>query len=174
MSSSGSLGSVSSSPLSPYIGCRLAKHHALPFSLSESLSSAPFNLVHSNIWDPVPFPSLGGFSYYVCFVDDFSRYTWLYFMRSHFDILSIYRQFTEMIHTQFGRRIKVFRSDGAREYLSTAFRALLSSHGTLPQQSCPHTPAQNGVAERKHRHILETLVHSSLLQFLGIYELKLS
>ena len=61
-----------------------------------------------------------------------------------------------MIHTQFGKRIKVFRSDGAHEYLSTVFRDLLSSHGTLSQQSCPHTPTQNGVAERKHRHILET------------------
>ena len=58
-----------------------------------------------------------------------------------------------MVHTQFGKRIKVFHSNGARQYLSIAFCDLLSSHGTLPRQSCP---AQNGVAERKYRHILET------------------
>ena len=91
-----------------------------------------------------------------CFVDDFSRYTWLYLLRHRSDVLSIYRQFSEMIFTQFGKRIKVFRSNGAREYLSSAFRDVLASHGTLSQQSCPYTPAQNGVAERKHRHILET------------------
>ena len=61
-----------------------------------------------------------------------------------------------MSHAQFGKRIKVLRSNGAREHLSTTFRDLLSSNGTLPRQSCPHTPAQNGVTERKHRHILET------------------
>ena len=131
LSSSGSLGRVSSSSFSPCIGCQLAKHHALPFSLSESISAASFDLVHTDIWGPAPLPSRGGFSYYVCFVDDFSRYTWLYLMRSRSDVLSIYRQFTEMVHTQFGKRIKVLRSDGAREYLSTAFRDLLSSHGLL-------------------------------------------
>ena len=61
-----------------------------------------------------------------------------------------------MVFTQFGKRIKVFRFDGAREYLSFAFRDVLASHGTLSQQSCPHTPAQNGIVERKHHHLLET------------------
>ena len=70
--------------------------------------------------------SLGGFSYYVCFIDDFSRYTWLYLLRHRYDILSIYRQFSEMIFTQFGKHIKVFCSDGAREYLSSTFRDVLA------------------------------------------------
>ena len=61
--------------------------------------------------------SLGGFSYYVCYVDDFSRYTWLYLLRHRSNVLSVYRQFSEMVFKQFGKRIKVFRSDGAREYL---------------------------------------------------------
>ena len=127
----GALGSVSLSPLSVCMGCRLAKHLALPFSSSESISDASFDLVHSNIWGPGPCSSLDGFSYYVCFVDDFSRYTWLYLLRSRSDVLSIYRQFIEMVYTQFGKHIKVFRSDGSREYLFNAFRDLLSSHGTL-------------------------------------------
>ena len=122
-----------SSPLSTCTGCRLAKHLPLPFSPSEHVSVASFDLVHSDVWGPAPSSSLGGFSYYICFVDDFSRYTWLYLMRSRSDVFSIYCQFTQMIHTQFGKRIKVFRSDGAREYLSTSFRDLFSSHDTLAQ-----------------------------------------
>ena len=51
--------------------------------------------------------SLGGFSYYVCFVD-FSRYTWLYLLRHRSDVLSVYRQFSAMVFTQFEKRIKVF------------------------------------------------------------------
>ena len=52
--------------------------------------------------------SFGGFSYYFCFIDEFSRYTWLYLLRHCYDVLSIYRQFSEMVFTQFGKRIKVF------------------------------------------------------------------
>ena len=75
LSSSGVLGSVSLSPLSACMGCRLAKYQTLPFPSSESVSVASFDLVHSDIWGPSLVTSLGGFSYYVSFVDDFSRYT---------------------------------------------------------------------------------------------------
>src|SRR3954466_104128 len=60
-----------------------------------------------------------------------------------------------MIFTQFQRRIKIFRSDGTKEFLSSSMQNLLKSHGTLHQQSCPHTHQQNGTAERKHRHLLD-------------------
>ena len=69
----------------------------------------------------------------MCFIDDFSRYTWLYLPRHRYDVLSVYHQFSEMVVTQFGKRIKVFHSDGAREYLSSAFRDVLASHGILSQ-----------------------------------------
>src|SRR3954466_11721488 len=76
-------------------------------------------------------------------------------MRHHSEIVQIYTDFTNMIQTQFQKRIKIFRSDGAKEYLSSSMNNLLKSHGTLHQQSCPHTHQQNGVAERKHRHLLD-------------------
>ena len=80
LSSSGTLGPVLSSPLSTCKGCRLAKHLALPFASSKSISSASFDLMHSDVRGLAPSLSFGGFSYYVCFIDDFSRYTWVYLM----------------------------------------------------------------------------------------------
>ena len=67
-----------------------------------------------------------------------------------------------MIKTQFSSKIKVFRSDNAAEYTSIEFCNMLKNDGTLSHRSCPHTSQQNGRAERKHHHILDT-VHALLI-----------
>ena len=77
-------------------------------------------------------------------------------MHHRSQLLSLYRLFVAMVHTQFSAFIKTFWSDSGRECTSQAFRWFLSSEGTLPQLSCPGAHAHNRVAERKHRHILET------------------
>ncbi|XP_039120070.1 uncharacterized protein LOC120256467 [Dioscorea cayenensis subsp. rotundata] len=70
----------------------------------------------------------------VC-LDDYTRFTWLYLMPHHSQLLSIYRTFSAMIHTQFSASIKTFRSDSGGEYTSYAFRAFLSSEVSSPPLS---------------------------------------
>jgi hypothetical protein len=77
-------------------------------------------------------------------------------MKHRSEVLSIYKNFSVMIHTHFDTSIHVFRADSVGEYLSDALRQVLAEQGTLTQFSCPGVHAQNGVAERKHRHLLET------------------
>uniref|UniRef100_A0A2N9ILM3 Integrase catalytic domain-containing protein n=1 Tax=Fagus sylvatica TaxID=28930 RepID=A0A2N9ILM3_FAGSY len=113
--SRGLLGSVSSSPFD-CMPCQLGKQPTLPFNNSESIASATFDLIHSDVWGPSPVPT-----------------------------------------TQYSKAIKVFRSDNAREYRQTDFSTILKHYGTIFHTSCAGTSQQNGRAERKLRHILNTV-----------------
>ena len=77
-------------------------------------------------------------------------------MKHRSDALSIYKTFSAMVHTYFYISICVFRADSVGEYLSNGLSQVLSKQETLAQISCSGTHAQNGLVERKHRHLLET------------------
>ena len=111
----------------------------MPFNNSESISNSIFELIHSNVWEPSPIASIGGSRYFVVFIDDYSRYSWIFPMKSRSEILPIYNNFAKMVETQFSKHIKTFRSDNAFEYTQYAFQALLRSYGTVHHLTCPGT-----------------------------------
>ena len=79
-------------------------------------------------------------------------------MKHRSEFFDIYAAFRALIKTQHSVVIKCFRCDLGGEYTSNKFCQLLALDGTIHQTSCTDTPEQNGVAERKHRHIVETMI----------------
>ena len=169
--SRGLLGSVSNKSFD-CMPCQFGKQTALPFNKSVSHSLSSFDLIHFDVWGPSPISTSGGSRYFVIFVDDFSRYTWIYLFKNRFELYQIYRDFTKMIETRFSKPIKVFRSDNAQEYKAYEFTSILHQFGTVPHSSCAGTSQQNGRTERKLRHILDvvratTIANSTPSQFWG-------
>ena len=121
----------------------------------DNRAKSPFELVHTDVWGPCRTTSILGFQYFVIFIDDYSRCTWLFLMKSRAELYSIFQKFYVEIQTQFNIFICVLRSDNAREYFSAPFISFMSQHVILHQSSFVHTQ-QNGVAERKNRHLVET------------------
>ncbi|KAI0499192.1 hypothetical protein KFK09_020094 [Dendrobium nobile] len=156
----------STSSLDACVFCNVSKSHELPFSSSISSCNKPFQLVHSDVWGPTPVASLNGFIYYVLFIDDFSKFSWLYLLNSKHETFAKFQQFHNLVKNKFGTNIQTLRCDGGGEFTSTKFRNYLLNQGITHQVSCPYTSEQNGTAERKHRHLLDstrTLLHAAYL-----------
>ena len=136
--------------------CQLAKSHRLPFDNNDQRASHVLDLIHCDLWGPSPVTSVDSYRYYVTFVDDFSRFTWLYPLKAKSDFVDVFEIFIAFVETQFSSKIKVFQTDGGTEFLNNRVKGLLHKHGIFHRISCPYTPQQNGRVERKHRHIVET------------------
>ncbi|KAK2451623.1 putative mitochondrial protein [Trifolium repens] len=143
--------------------CHLARHKKLPFSPSFNKASAPYELLHVDIWGPIGTLSIHGYSYFLTIVDDYSRYTWLCLLKHKSETRSKLISFINLFETQHHAKIKVIRSDNGVEFLMPDF---YSSKWILHQRSCVETPQQNGRVERKHQHLLNVaralLFHSHL------------
>jgi hypothetical protein len=135
--------------------CLAGKMHQLPFSTSNKIVTSPFELIHADLWGSAPIIASNAFRFYLVFVDEFTKFTWVYLLKHKSDTFQVFTQFRAMLETQFSLPIKILRTDCGGEFLSTPFNQFCSSKGIIHQLSCPHTPQQNGVAERKHRHLVQ-------------------
>ena len=144
--------------------CMSSKSHRLPYSKSSHQTTKPLEIVHSDLWGPSPVVSYTENKYYDIFVDDFTKYTWLYPLKLKSDVFQVFVDFQRRVERQLGQKIISFQFDFGGEF--QALSKYFTEQGISHHISCPHTPAQNGTAERKHRHIIETTLslmrHSSV------------
>ena len=136
--------------------CIMGKQHRTTFPKDKShRASQPFEIIHSDVCGPMNIKSLGSSRYFVTFIDDYSRYTQTYFLKSKDEVLEKFKEFVNYVNT-LGKKVKVLRSDNGGEYCSKTFQDYLKEHGIQHQTTVPYNPEQNGTAERMNRTLLES------------------
>jgi histone deacetylase 1/2 len=83
--------------------CQQGKSHQLPYPRSNSVSSSPFDLVFSDVWGPAS-NSVGRNNYYVSFIDDYSKFVWIYLLRKKSEVFQIFRDFQSLVERQFDKK----------------------------------------------------------------------
>nr|GEZ61900.1 retrovirus-related Pol polyprotein from transposon TNT 1-94 [Tanacetum cinerariifolium] len=136
-------------------GCLFGKHARSSF-LKESTSRAkePLQLIHTDLCGPITPPSHGKNLYFILFIDDYSRKTWVYFLKEKSQAFEAFKSFKAMVEKEKGLKIKSMRSDRVGEFLSKEFNKFCEDNRIRRFLTAPYSPQQNGVVKRKNRTIL--------------------
>jgi transposase InsO family protein len=119
-----------------------------PTSVEKEKKSERLELVHIDVWGPIHVSSLGGSHYYVTFIDDATRKTWVYCIRQKYDVFDTFKKWKSLVEIEIGKRSKCLILDNGSGYCSKEFDDYYSYHGILREKTIPGTPQENGVSER--------------------------
>ncbi|CAL8095191.1 unnamed protein product [Prunus armeniaca] len=135
--------------------CVVGKQHRETFPKGKAWRARrPLELVHSDICGPITPASNAEKRYFITFIDDCSRKTWVYFLQEKSEALNSFKHFKVAAENEIEKTIKVFQTNCGGEYNSKAFENLCAIHGVHRQLTTAYTPQQNGVVERKNCTIL--------------------
>ncbi len=136
-------------------GCQMgSKLESLIRKLHLLGTTRPLELLHMDLAGPTRMESLGGKKYFMVVVDDFSRYTWVAFLREKSKAFNEFLNICKRIQVEKDLTIKRIQSDHGREFENHKFSNWCEELGVKHEFSAPKTPQQNGVAERKNRTLL--------------------
>ena len=112
-------------------------------------------LVHSYLIGPLSTVSYGGSRCVLTFIDDYSRFCWVYFLKLKSEVFEQLKIWKALVENQSGNRINIIRNDNGKDYVNKYLQQFCEECGIQMQHSTPYTPHQNGVAERKNRSLKE-------------------
>ena len=127
-------------------------------------SNELLEIIHTDICEPLSVRCFTGKKYFITFIDDLSRYGYVYLMHEKSQAIDIFEMFITKVERQLDKKIKIVRSDRGSEYYGRydelgqnpgPFAKFLEKHGIRAQYTVPSTPQQNGVAERRNRTLME-------------------
>ena len=138
------------------IACQCGKQSRLSFPQKSTWrSSHKLQIVHTDVRGPQRTPSLKGSKYYIAFIDDYTRYCWIFFLNFKSEVADVFWKYKTLVENQSGVVMQVIRTDNDTEYTFERFNNLCEEAGIEYQLTAPYTPQENGVVERKNRTIME-------------------
>ena len=140
---------------SPCPGCELGKQTRSSFPGSSKRSATRLRIVHSDLAGLMQTRSVQGSSYIATFIDDYSRHGVVYYLKTKDQCVLAFKKFLAWAENQTSKRLLALHSDRGGEYLSSAVKSILDEKGIEHKLTMPHSPQQNGVAERWNRTILD-------------------
>jgi hypothetical protein len=118
-------------------------------------TSRPLELLYMDLFGPVAYLSIGGNKYGLVIVDDFSRFTWVFFLQDKTETQGTLKCFLRRAQNEFELKVKKIRSDNGSEFKNLQVEEFLEEEGIKHEFSAPYTPQQNGVVERKNRMLID-------------------
>ena len=138
--------------------CVQGKIHRTPFpTAGGKRAEAPLVLVHSDVCGKMNSKSLSGAEYFLTFIDDKTRYVWVYILKRKSEVLRRFQEWKAMVERSTGRKVIAVRTDNGGEYTSVEFQSYLRKEGIKHEFTVSRTPEQNGVAERLNRTLMESV-----------------
>ena len=111
-----------------YASCQYGKAHQLSYEESKFKAKEPLKLIHFDVFGPVKQASIGGMRYMVTFIDDFSRYLWVFFMEEKYETLSKFKEFKNTTKAEIGKRVRYLCTNNEGEYTSYGFSNFLQEN----------------------------------------------
>jgi transposase InsO family protein len=115
----------------------------------------PLELLHTNLFSSIAYISISRSKYYLVIVDDYSRFTWVFFLQEKSQTQETLKKFLRRAQNVFGLRIKKIRNDNGLEFKNSQIEGFREEEGIKHEFSFPYTPQQNGVVEKKNRTLLD-------------------
>ncbi|CAA0837927.1 Unknown protein, partial [Striga hermonthica] len=135
--------------------CLKGKMTKSPFVEQVERAKGLLDLIHTDVCGPLNVSAKGNYYYFITFIDDYSRYGYVYLLRYKSEVFEKFKEFRNEVEKQIGRSIEVLRSDRGGEYLTNEFLDYLRDNGIISQWTPPGTPQLNGVSERRNRTLLD-------------------
>ncbi|GJW10558.1 putative ribonuclease H-like domain-containing protein [Tanacetum coccineum] len=138
------------------VACQKGKQHKASYKskLVNSISK-PLHMLHMDLFGPTNVKSLMKKSYCLVITDDFSRFSWVFFLATKDETSGILKTFITGIENQLDHKVKVIRCDKGTEFKNSVMNQFCEIKGIKKEFSVSRTPQQNGLAERKNRTLIE-------------------
>ena len=163
MEKNGLLSPLTSESYPTYESYLQGKMTKLPFVGHGERATDLLALIHTDVCGLLDVPTKGNFVYSITFIDDLSRYGYVYLMRHKSEAFEKFKEFRHEVEKQTEKPIKVLRSDRGGEYLSREFLDYLKNNGIVSQWTPSGTPQLNGISEWRNQTLLNMV--QSMMSF---------